>query len=160
MTRRALILGGSGVAGIAWETGVLMGLADAGLDVRNADLFVGTSAGSCVAAQMTSGLLLEDLFQRQIDPALQAKEIAAKIDWPKMMAALAAASQGVTNTAEALRRIGALALSWPTVPEAARRTVIASRLPDATGPRPRSRSSRWTRRAASARCSMARRALA
>lgn len=129
MTRRALILGGGGVAGIAWETGVLVGLADAGLDVRDATLFAGTSAGSCVAAQMTSGLSLEDLFQRQVDPALQAREIAAEIDWPKMMAAFAAASQGTTSAAEALRRIGALALSWPTVPEAARRAVIAARLP-------------------------------
>ena len=129
MTQRALILAGGGVAGIAWETGVIVGLADGGLDVRNADLFVGTSAGSCVAAQMTSGLDLETLYRRQVDPALQAQEIAAEIDWPKMMAAFTAAGQGVADTAEALRRIGELATSWPTVSEAARLAVIASRLP-------------------------------
>ncbi|MCU1401649.1 MAG: hypothetical protein JWN62_4758, partial [Acidimicrobiales bacterium] len=32
---RALVLGGGGVAGIAWETGVLVGLADEGVDLRN-----------------------------------------------------------------------------------------------------------------------------
>lgn len=130
MTTRAVVLGGGGVSGIAWETGVIVGLADAGVDVRNADLMVGTSAGSCVAAQMASGLALDDLFQRQIDPALQAKEIAAEIDWPKLMAALGAAGQGAANLTDALRRMGALAVSWPTVPETARLAVIASRLPN------------------------------
>jgi NTE family protein len=134
MTKRALILGGGGVAGIAWETGVIVGLSDAGLDVRNANLFVGTSAGSCVAAQMTSALSLEALYQRQVDPALQASEIAAAIDWPKMMATFGAASQGATNMTEALRRIGALAVSWQTVPESARRNVLASRLPMSAWP--------------------------
>jgi NTE family protein len=41
----ALVLGGGGVAGIAWITGLLRGLADAGQDVTGADLIVGTSAG-------------------------------------------------------------------------------------------------------------------
>ena len=55
----ALVLAGGGVAGIAWELGVLRGLAD--LDpalaerVIAADVIIGTSAGSSVAAQITSG---------------------------------------------------------------------------------------------------------
>lgn len=53
--KRALILGGGGVVGIAWETGILSGLADAGLDVRDADLVVGTSAGSLVGARIAAG---------------------------------------------------------------------------------------------------------
>ena len=40
---RALVLGGGGVTGVAWEIGMLMGLAEAGLDLSAADLFVGTS---------------------------------------------------------------------------------------------------------------------
>jgi len=55
---RALALGGGGVAGIGWETGMLFGLAERGVDVRNADVIVGTSAGSAVAAQITSGTSL------------------------------------------------------------------------------------------------------
>src|SRR3954470_24085989 len=51
---RALVLGGGGSTGNAWEIGVIAGLFDAGLDVTDADLIVGTSAGSTAAAQITS----------------------------------------------------------------------------------------------------------
>src|SRR5579859_3259818 len=51
---RALVLGGGGSAGNAWLIGVIAGLADAGLDVTEADLIIGTSAGSTAAAQITS----------------------------------------------------------------------------------------------------------
>jgi NTE family protein len=51
---RALVLHGGGSAGNAWEIGVIAGLFDAGLDVTQADLIVGTSAGSTAAAQITS----------------------------------------------------------------------------------------------------------
>src|SRR5258707_945184 len=50
---RALVLGGGGSAGNAWEIGVIAGLFDAGLDVTKADLIIGTSAGSTAAAQIT-----------------------------------------------------------------------------------------------------------
>jgi NTE family protein len=52
---RALVLAGGGAAGNAWELGLIAGLFDAGIDVTEADLIVGTSAGSTVAAQITSG---------------------------------------------------------------------------------------------------------
>lgn len=51
---RALVLGGGGSAGNAWLIGVIAGLFDAGLDVTEADLIIGTSAGSTAAAQVTS----------------------------------------------------------------------------------------------------------
>src|SRR5690242_9491041 len=51
----ALVLAGGGAAGNAWEIGLVAGLWDAGIDVADADLIVGTSAGSTVAAQITSG---------------------------------------------------------------------------------------------------------
>src|SRR3954470_10619032 len=52
---RAVVLHGGGAAGNAWEIGVIAGLSDAGLDVTEADLIVGTSAGSTAAAQISSG---------------------------------------------------------------------------------------------------------
>jgi len=55
MTRQALVLGGGGLVGIAWETGVLLGLRDVGLDVRDAQLVIGTSAGSMVGARVAAG---------------------------------------------------------------------------------------------------------
>lgn len=59
MSERALVLGGGGAAGNAWEIGVIAGLSDAGVDVTAADLTIGTSAGATVAAQVTSATLTE-----------------------------------------------------------------------------------------------------
>ena len=64
---RALVLGGGGSAGNAWLIGVIAGLFDAGLDVTEADLIIGTSAGSTAAAQITSASptqLLADILVR------------------------------------------------------------------------------------------------
>ncbi|MBL7518115.1 hypothetical protein I6A84_08275, partial [Frankia sp. CNm7] len=47
---RALVLGGGGLAGIAWEIGLLAELAQAGSDLAAADTVIGTSAGSVVGA--------------------------------------------------------------------------------------------------------------
>ena len=59
---RALVLAGGGAAGNAWELGLIAGLCDARVDVTAADLIVGTSAGSTVAAQITSGARPADLY--------------------------------------------------------------------------------------------------
>lgn len=55
----ALVLGGGGVAGIAWESGVIDGLRRAGTDLNAADLIVGTSAGSVVGTVLRQGVDLE-----------------------------------------------------------------------------------------------------
>lgn len=126
---QALVLGGGGVAGIAWMTGLLAGLTDAGQDVTGADLLVGTSAGASVAAQVASGLSLDALFARQADPELQAREIWAELDLRRVAAELGQLMIGVTSAEDARRRVGAYALAAGTVPEAERRAVIESRLP-------------------------------
>jgi NTE family protein len=77
VNRRALVLGGGGVTGIAWELGILKGLADAGVDLTTADLVIGTSAGSVVGAQITTGRTVDDLYKTQLEPA--DKEIGAKL---------------------------------------------------------------------------------
>ena len=61
-TARALVLAGGGAAGNAWELGLIAGLSDAGVDVTEADLIIGTSAGSTVAAQITSGTRPAELY--------------------------------------------------------------------------------------------------
>ena len=125
----ALVLGGGGVAGIAWEIGLLAGLDEAGLPVRDADLVVGTSAGSAVAAQLASGLPLAELLARQVDPAKQAPEIPAVVD-PEKIAAIFGFGQENQPDRDALRQqIGRIALLTDTVSEAARREVIAARVP-------------------------------
>jgi NTE family protein len=127
----ALVLAGGGVAGIAWELGVLRGLADAdsGLAERvlSADLVVGTSAGSSVAAQITSGVPLEELYAAQLRP--ETAEIEVDVDLLALFADLGAAVAGAPDAADARRRIGAIALAAPSVDPAARLAAIAARLP-------------------------------
>jgi NTE family protein len=125
----ALVLGGGGVAGIAWMTGLLAGLAQAGDDLTEADLLIGTSAGATVAAQVGSGLALERLFARQTEPALQSAELVAELDLTELGARIAGYLAGATTQEQILRQIGAYALAAQTVPESARRAVIESRLP-------------------------------
>ena len=127
--RHALVLGGGGVAGIAWMTGLLAGLAEAGDDISGADVIIGTSAGAAVAAQVGSGLPLDQLYARQAEPDLQSAEISAEIDLAKMGAEIGAYMTGATTPEEMLRQVGAYALDAHTVPEAARLAVMESRLP-------------------------------
>ncbi|WNM36633.1 patatin-like phospholipase family protein [Streptomyces sp. Li-HN-5-11] len=131
----ALVLGGGGVGGIAWITGLLTGLADAGQDVTGADVIVGTSAGSAVAAQLGSGLPLEELYARQVDPTLQAAEIVAEMDLDAFAAEIGAAPGGAADVPEMRRAVGRFALRAETVPEARRRAVIESRLPSHKWPK-------------------------
>ena len=129
--KRALVLAGGGVAGIAWELGVLRGIheADAGLARRviDADLIIGTSAGSAVAAQITSGVPLDDLYAAQLSE--ESAEIEVELDMDELLARFAAAVAGVTDQQEMQRAIGGLALDTPTVPEPERLAAVAARLP-------------------------------
>ncbi len=61
MVTVGLVLGAGGVAGGAWHGAVLTALAEAGWDARTADLVVGTSAGSGVAATLRLGVPPHDL---------------------------------------------------------------------------------------------------
>ena len=54
-SKRAVVLGGGGPVGVAWELGLASGLASAGIDLATADLVVGTSAGSITGAMLTGG---------------------------------------------------------------------------------------------------------
>lgn len=60
--RTALVLAGAGAAGNAWQLGLISGLSDSGVDITAVDLIIGTSAGSTVAAQITSGIHPSDLY--------------------------------------------------------------------------------------------------
>ncbi|HVM28870.1 MAG TPA: patatin-like phospholipase family protein [Mycobacteriales bacterium] len=59
--RTALVLGAGGLTGQAYHLGVLTALAElAGYDGREADVVVGTSAGSLVAAGLAGGMSAQD----------------------------------------------------------------------------------------------------
>jgi NTE family protein len=134
MKDRALVLGGGGVAGIAWTTGLLFGLSEHSVDLRTAKLIVGTSAGSAVAAQLSSGLSLKDLFDRQVEPAQQTRELAPGAHLFELFERALLTANNSRDRSEQIRHIGRWALDAPTVTEAERRTVIAARLPSHTWP--------------------------
>ena len=61
---RALVLSGGGSVGIAWQSGLFVGLAGNGVTMTDADLVVGTSAGSAVGAQIKLGRDLSEQVER------------------------------------------------------------------------------------------------
>jgi NTE family protein len=84
-----LVLGGGGVLGEAWMTGVLAGIEDAtAFDLRDCEYFVGTSAGSIVASRLVAGGTprrpgepapeSESATQSAADPAETALAVAAR----------------------------------------------------------------------------------
>ncbi|MGC2290127.1 MAG: patatin-like phospholipase family protein [Thermoplasmata archaeon] len=88
-------------------------MAESGIDPRDADLFVGTSAGAIVAAQITSGVSLDELFRRQIAPHRWTESSAPKVDFNRWRDDLGRARSGGGTPTEILRRIGSLALAVP-----------------------------------------------
>ncbi|RBY85855.1 patatin-like phospholipase family protein [Blastococcus sp. TF02A-26] len=132
-TSRALVLGGGGIAGVAWEIGLLSGLAVQGVDVRSADLVVGTSAGSVVGALVRGGHDLEQLYATQLQP-VPPDEPTVDVDLVALMTGIGAALAGAAGEQEARARVGELALHADTVPEADRRAAIASRIGEPAWP--------------------------
>lgn len=127
MTRRALVLGGGGITGIAWEWGVLAGLAKAGIALNEADVVVGTSAGSVVGAQMASGIDPAERYEAQLAPP--DGEIAAALGSGTVLRLGLAMFAGSRTPRRVRQRIGRLARRARTGDEAARVAVIDSRLP-------------------------------
>lgn len=128
--QRALVLGGGGVAGIAWSAGLVAGLARAGVSLSGADQVVGTSAGSVVGAWLTTGVDPEEMLARQVDPARQTPELTADVDLEELAERFAAALADAGGDVVRVRaEVGAMALAASTVPELARREVVAARLP-------------------------------
>ncbi|MEV0005231.1 patatin-like phospholipase family protein [Micromonospora sp. NPDC050980] len=128
---RALVLGGGGVTGVAWELGLLAGLAERGVGVAGVDLVVGTSAGSVVGAQVCSGVPLARWYAAQLRPP--GDEVPARLGLGVLARWAWAGGRG-RDAARARARVGALALSARTPSEASRRAVIAARLPSAVWP--------------------------
>src|SRR5215469_11797176 len=123
---KALVLSGGGLVGIAWEIGMVAGLARGGVDVRDADFITGTSAGSAVGAQLALGRDLEELVsrQRQIgSTSAQGSSSGSSAGGPsgeQMAKLFAVMAQAMTaeGPAEARRAtIGRFALEAESLPE-------------------------------------------
>ena len=131
MDRRALVLGGGGVTGIAWEIGVIAGLAGRGIDLAAADVIIGTSAGSVVGADIACGQEPEALYRAQLAPL--DPEPAARIGWG-VIGRLVWVMGTSRDPVRARVRIGRWALAARTMPESGRREVFAARLPASQWP--------------------------
>lgn len=127
MTRRALVLGSGGLTGIAWEWGILAGLRAAGVDLGRPDLVVGTSAGSVVGTQVAAGLDIEECYQVQLRPP--DGEVVASLGAGLLLRYGIAMVTPPRVPRKIRERIGRIATSAHTVPEAERVGVIESRLP-------------------------------
>ncbi len=121
----ALVLGGGGVTGVAWEIGVLLGLQTRGIDLTTAGLMVGTSAGSVVAAQIAGGTALSELYAKQLEPVKKrphrtlSKVTLLRYGWILWRA---------KDAADLGARMGRLALAAKTQTEAERRPVFEALL--------------------------------
>lgn len=137
MSTGSLVFAGGGVAGIAWELGVVQGLFDADPFLIDRLLapqtrFIGTSAGSAVAAQLAGHTGLIAAYSAQLEE--ETAELGADVDIEALQASFLAAVSGATSPQDALKRIGRLALDTPSVDEAVRLEVIRSRLADKNWP--------------------------
>jgi NTE family protein len=126
----ALVLGGGGTSGVAWETGILKGLRDAGVDLTHSDLIVGTSAGAIVGACIASGEDVDALYARQLasPPATPPRDITALL---KARAELQRPGDLTPLSAAGLIRLGEMALAAPTESEESRLATVRSYLPAA-----------------------------
>ncbi len=132
--KRTLVCGGGGVWGVAWLSGIVAGMAEAGLDLRTADCFIGTSAGSVTSAQLARGMAPAEMYERQSDPAKQPRELIAPSEGlAKVMQIM---QQSWPDDRARLRTVCDLAHNAKTVPLAERRSAIEERLglPDSAWP--------------------------
>jgi NTE family protein len=134
--RRAVVLGGGSFAASAWESGLVAGLASAGVDLRGADLFIGTSAGARVALHLAKGTDLNQLFEQQLKP-LSNLPPPPQLDWASIRRESAEAKAAGGSLEAILRRFGKIALTHASLAPAdlqARRETMAGQLPVQTWP--------------------------
>lgn len=124
-----LVLGGGGIAGVAWEIGVIAGLAEAGVRLDSARRVVGTSAGSIVGVALASGADVASMLtqQREAEPPSRPHEPAPSILDDSLAWAEILSAPGSRD--ELMRRMGAMAAESQTVPEDRYRDSIAAMLP-------------------------------
>src|SRR5579862_1901802 len=111
---RALVLGGGGPVGIAWESGLVAGLARGGVDLGQADFTLGTSAGSFVGARLALGsdaATFADAIVADKIPGEDRRPASGgpPPDLSALMRLMGEAQGGLRNPAEVRQEIGAFA---------------------------------------------------
>lgn len=114
MANNALVLGGGGVLGISWATGMLAGLAEGGVNATEADLIVGTSAGSVVGAQVSIGTTIDEMMADQTGDKGGPVPLQLDFDPANLMAIFQKWAAFPEMTAQACAQIGAMAIASKT----------------------------------------------
>jgi NTE family protein len=131
-SRKAVILGGGGVTGIAWETGILKGLQHEGVDLAaTADAIIGTSAGSFAGTYLAAGVV-SHYFNAQVHDDVV--ELAATMSPEAIEGFRKAIAEGGGDPEATGRGLGRMALAATTVSSEARAAVVADRLPSTDWP--------------------------
>jgi NTE family protein len=134
----ALVLGGGGAAGNAWQIGIIAGLAEAGIDMTDAaDLVIGTSSGATAAAQVRSGIppaeLLASILSERSQPVGQDRTPPPGLPMGTLFERMRAIGAAATSAADLQRAMGAFGLESDATlgPAAAeqRSATVAARLP-------------------------------
>lgn len=127
--RRGLVLGGGGIFFVAWQVAYLNGLAKRGVQLAEADIVVGTSAGSVVAAILGSNGLKR--FGKQVDwlshvPALVGLLAPASNFTPSQLRALNLFREATNAEPATVKAIGfaALAAHTPSAEQMRRSTSL------------------------------------
>ena len=128
VSERCLVLGGGGVAGIAWMTGLLRGLKEREVDIDSFGTVLGTSAGAAVGAQVYGGCPLDQLYQRQVDPDQQVEELVPTVSLKRLLFKLLPALLVRKQPERFRRKVGKMAIRAKTVPAQKRYHVIEQRL--------------------------------
>lgn len=115
-TTRALVMGGGGVVGTAWMTGLVSGLRRAGVNLAQADMIVGTSAGSIVGTMLATG---QDLDSGTPAPPGDRGDSAPHADRGRLAEVFAILADASLEPADARRRVGQVALAAQTITEQA-----------------------------------------
>ncbi|KAB8181332.1 patatin-like phospholipase family protein [Microbispora catharanthi] len=123
----ALVLGGGGVAGIAWEAGIVTGLRRLGVDLGTADRIVGTSAGSVVGTLVATGADLEEAIAHQAEVDTGPPPAVDHMD--EVLQAFAIMFDPNLDRREARRRVGQMALAARVDHYAERLAAVGERLP-------------------------------
>jgi NTE family protein len=124
---RALVLSGGGTTGGAWMAGYLSSLRGQGVDLGDADLIIGTSAGARTAAQLATGTLGEAM-RRYRRGAIPAVELHATL--PELVAASMRVIAEAPDKQEAARRIANMGpLGGQLASDAERRRMLAALVP-------------------------------
>ena len=115
----ALVLGGGGPVGVGWESGLLVGLSEAGVELGKADLVVGTSAGSIVGAEAVLGWDLEASLALLDTPWPPAAPTEGPGGIELLLAELTQAASGAASAEELRRNLGRIAHAAAPFGEAA-----------------------------------------